>query len=170
MKKILLISLCCFVLASCTKNKQFSSADDLVNSALSKVHVLEPAELQALMESDEIYTIIDVRQENEHYPGFIPGAVNIPRGVLEFQIGDEEFWNEVGLYVPEKEEKIILYCKKGQRSILAAQSLEMLGYKNVYVLDKGYKNWELTYPDLYEKDLSKLSGKSDDKPKKSGSC
>ena len=69
-----------------------------------------------IMESEEIFNVIDVRQNNEYYHGFIPGSVNIPRGSIEFNIATESFWENEGLYMPEKKETLILYCKKGKRS------------------------------------------------------
>jgi len=157
------------MLFSCSKNDHFGSADEMVEKVAKQVNFIKAEELHELMENYETYTLVDVRQELEHYRGYIPGSVNIPRGSLEFNIGDPDFWESTGLYEPEKDERIILYCLKGQRSTLAAASIMKLGYRNVYVLDGGFKKWELTYPDIYEKDLDKLSGQ-DSKPKKSGAC
>lgn len=157
------------LMASCSKNDQYTNVDEMVAKVQKDVSFIPAEKLHELMENYEAYTLIDVRQEMEHYRGFIPGSVNIPRGSLEFNIDDPEFWDAAGLYKPEKDEHIILYCLKGQRSTLAAAAIRKLGYKNVQVLDGGYKKWELTYPDIFEKDLDKLSG-GDSKPKKSGSC
>ena len=169
MKKCLFAIPLILLLAACSKNEHFNTADEMVAKAMQKVEFIKSEQLHELMENYEVYTLIDVRQELEHYRGYIPGSVNIPRGSLEFNIEDPEYWDGVGLYEPEKDERIILYCLKGQRSTLAAESIKKLGYKNVYVLDGGFKKWELTYPDIYEKDLEKLSGQ-DKKPAKSGSC
>ncbi|MDP2422718.1 MAG: rhodanese-like domain-containing protein [Bacteroidales bacterium] len=169
MKKLSLIVIALMLLGSCNKSEQYDSAEKMVAKAMKNVNMITPDELHWLMENYETYTLIDVRQELEHYHGFIPGSVNIPRGSLEFNISDSIFWDQTGLYKPEKGEKIILYCLKGQRSTLAAESLKKLGYNNAFVLSGGYKNWELTYPEIFEKALDKLSGQSD-KPAKSGSC
>lgn len=158
------------VLISACSKQQFNSADDMVKVAMKTVKMITPDELNQLMESgEETFTLIDVRQEIEHYYGYIPGSVVVPRGSLEFSIGDAEFWDHAGLYMPEKNEKIILYCKKGQRGILAAETLTKLGYSNAYALEGGWKNWEVSYPDLYEKDLDKLGGKSE-APASAGGC
>ena len=169
MKQLLLSFIVLLLMVSCSKDGQFNSAEDMVNLAGKNVSFIAPEELFKMMEDYEPYSLIDVRQELEHYHGYIPGSVNIPRGSIEFNIGDPVFWETTGLYEPGKDEPIILYCLKGQRSTLAAESLKKLGYKNVYVIEGGFKKWELTYPDIYEKDLDKLSGQSD-KPAKSGSC
>lgn len=169
MKKNVLIIIALAMLAGCSKTEKFSSPDDMVKQALKTANLITPEQLHGMMENYDPYTLIDVRQELEHYHGYIPGSVNIPRGSLEFSIADSTFWAQTGLYKPAKEDKIILYCLKGQRSALATTALHSLGYKNVLLLEGGYKKWELTYPNIYEKALDKLSGQSD-KPAKSGSC
>ena len=114
--------------------------------------------------------MIDVRQKSEHYYGYIPGSLVIPRGSLEFLIGSENFWEEEGLYMPLKEEKIVIYCKKGSRGILAAEALVKLGYEDVVALDGGWKKWELSYPDIYEKNLEMLSGGGAEEHDDGGGC
>jgi rhodanese-related sulfurtransferase len=158
MKKIALVIVSIMLFSGCCSKMKYPSPEEMVAQALKAVKTITVAELSKLMESEEIYTLIDVRQKSEHYFGFIPGSLVIPRGSLEFLIGSEEYWEEEGLYMPLREEKIIVYCRKGNRGTLAANSLMQLGYQNVFTLDGGFKDWELTYPDLTEKDLEKLSG------------
>ena len=134
------------------------------------VKIITAQELNGLLNGEDIYTLIDVRQKSEHYYGFIPGSLVIPRGSLEFSIGNEDFWETEGLYMPLKDEKIILYCKKGNRGIMAAASLRHLGYNEVYALEGGWKNWEVTYPDLFEKDLEMLSGGGSEEHDDGGGC
>ena len=82
--------------------------------------------------------LIDVRQPDEYLTENIPGSVSIPRGLLEFNIGSEEFWSTQYMYPPEKDSEIIVYCKAGSRAILSAVSLMQLGYTNVKNLEGGY--------------------------------
>lgn len=168
MKRTFILIVAVLLAAACQKNGHYASVEEMVEQAAREALMMTPQALHQLMEDYEPYTLIDVRQELEHYHGFIPGTVNIPRGSLEFNISDENFWDATGLYMPEPGERIILYCQKGQRSILAAESLRKLGYREVYVLKGGWKNWELSYPDIFEKDLDKLSG--GEKPSNVGSC
>ena len=171
MKNIVIAFMSLLLLASCSKHQEYQSVDEMVENALKTVQLITAEELHTLMNGDgeEVYTLIDVRQEIEHYYGFIPGSVNVARGSLEFNINDEAYWEHVGLYMPLKDEKIIVYCKKGQRGILAAETLTKLGYTKVYALEGGWKKWEITYPDLFDKDLSKLGGNSS-APASSGGC
>lgn len=169
MRRVFLIAALVAIMVSCSKVQRYDTVDQMVNQASKQVSYITPQQLHQWMQDYEPYTLIDVRQELEHYHGFIPGSVNIARGSLEFNIADPKFWEQTGLYEPAKDDRIILYCLKGQRSSLAAVALKQLGYNNVFVIEGGYKKWELTYPDIFEKALDKLSGQSE-KPAKSGSC
>lgn len=103
------------------------------------VQQISVAELNAILESEDAdYLLIDIREANEYVLGNIPGSANVPRGMLEFVINDEEFWSEQYLYPPEKGTEIIVYCKSGNRGILAAKALMQLGYTNVVNLEGGF--------------------------------
>jgi len=158
MKKLIVYTACLWGLLSCQIQPTNLTVDLMVANATELVTTTTPANLMKIMESEDVFTVIDVRQSNEHYYGYIPGAVNIPRGSIEFNIGTENFWEQEGLYMPLPEETVVLYCKKGKRSTLAAQTLMQMGYKKVLVLEGGWKNWELSYPDYCDKNLEMLAG------------
>jgi len=82
--------------------------------------------------------MIDVRETDEFKGGYLPGAIHIPRGVLEFKIAN----------MPEvkKDTHILLYCRSGNRSAYAARSLQELGYTNVTSLSGGYVAWAAANP------------------------
>lgn len=78
--------------------------------------------------------VVDVREPEEVALGHLPGAINIPRGVLEFKIGT----------LPQTKEAsapILLYCRSGGRSALAAVQLQKLGYSNVVSMAGGFDAW-----------------------------
>ena len=171
MKRILVIVLLSISFFQCENVEYFDTPEELVADAMTRINLMEVEELNDLMMAgEEIYTLIDVRQRSEHYHGYIPGSIVIPRGSLEFSIGNESFWENEGLYLPLKDEKIIVYCRKGSRGVLAAESLSQLGYLNVYALDGGWKKWEMTYPDIFEKDLEKLQGGEEESAEDIGGC
>ena len=78
------------------------------------------------------YVFIDVREPNETKMGHIPGAVLIPRGKLEFLITGS---------VEDQDTKIVVYCKSGGRSALAAYTLARMGYENVLSMAGGFTAW-----------------------------
>src|SRR6188768_2505943 len=87
----------------------------------SEIAETDVAALQAALAGGRPPTVIDVREQDEYAQGSIPGARWIPRGFLEQRIEDA---------VPERDREVILYCASGNRSALAARSLNELGYTN----------------------------------------
>ncbi len=157
MKKVLFFAVIIGLFAACNKTETFNSVDDMIAGAAKDVTAIQVEDVKAKLDSFEMFNLIDVREPDEHNHGYIPGSVNIPRGLLEFNIGKEEFWESTGFYFPEKTELFVLDCKKGSRSILAAGTLKKLGYNNVLIIDGGWKKWELSYPLLQEKNLNAVS-------------
>ena len=80
------------------------------------------AEAKALMDSESGYIIIDARTQEEYDQGHIPGAILIP----EYEIADRA---EKELL--DKNQLILVYCRSGRRSKIAAEELVRLGYTNV---------------------------------------
>ncbi len=105
---------------------------ELVADAKSKIRELDPAE--AVQSINSGAQVLDVREPAEFDAGKLAGAVNIPRGVLEFKIADHP-----GL--ADKNAAIVLYCKTGGRSALATLSLQQLGYNNVHSVRGGFEAW-----------------------------
>ena len=90
------------------------------------------AEAKALMDSESGYIIIDARTQEEYDEGHIPGAILIP----EYEIADRAE-NEL----PDKDQLILVYCRSGRRSKIAAEELVKLGYTNVKEFG-GIIDWE----------------------------
>ena len=80
------------------------------------------AEAKALMDSESGYIIIDARTQEEYDQGHIPGAIMIP----EYEIADR-----AEKELPDKNQLILVYCRSGRRSKIAAEELVKLGYTNV---------------------------------------
>ena len=108
------------------------TAMDLVANAKQTITEITVADAkQALAD----HLILDVREPAEFAAGQVPNAVNIPRGVLEFQV------NNHPAFTGQHATKIIVCCQSGGRSALATESLHKLGYKNAVSLAGGYKAW-----------------------------
>ena len=76
--------------------------------------------------------LIDVREEHEHELMRLAGSVHIARGTLEMAIEHD---------VPDRDAAIIVYCASGDRSALAAATLQEMGYPNVASLRGGLHAW-----------------------------
>ena len=120
----------------------YENGSELAADISPYVQQITVAELNTKIENMEDFFLIDVRQPAEFEVGNIPYSVLIPRGVLEFKIDNEYFWEEAQWYVPKKDADIVLYCKKGDRGILATKALLELGYSNVKNLKGGILAWD----------------------------
>ena len=90
------------------------------------------SEAKALMDSESGYIIIDARTQEEYDQGHIPGAILIP----EYEIADR-----AEKELPDKDQLILVYCRSGRRSKIAAEELVKLGYTNIKEFG-GIIDWE----------------------------
>jgi len=104
----------------------------LVDEAKSQIAEITSDDLRHMQQQGDDFLLIDVRERDEHAKGAIPGAVNLPRGILEVNIDQ---------LTTDKDCKLVLYCGGGSRSALAAVNLKKMGFKNVKSLAGGYRSW-----------------------------
>ena len=104
----------------------------LVDEAKSQITEINADQLKHMQQTGEDFTLIDVREREEQVKGTIPGAVEMPRGVLEVNIDQ---------VTTDKDRKLVLYCGGGSRSALAALNLKKMGFRNVSSLAGGYRGW-----------------------------
>ena len=115
-----------------------SPAGAMVSRARETTGQVSIEVLKQALDNDEDVIVLDVREPNEYAVAHIPESINIPRGLLEFSI-----WS----LIPDKNEKILVYCKTGARAALAAKTLNELGYVHAKAVATGGKAWVLAgYP------------------------
>ncbi|MFZ2755157.1 MAG: rhodanese-like domain-containing protein [Lysobacteraceae bacterium] len=116
------------------------TAQDLVAQARAAIEEIDAKHLLAMQASG--MPVIDVREPEEFAAGHLPGAVNIPRGVLEFQVDGHPALNfKTDQHLSHRREPVILYCRTGGRSALAAEALKRLGFDRPLSLAGGYVQW-----------------------------
>ena len=108
------------------------TAIDLV--AQAKQNIVE-IDIETAKRNLETSIILDVREPGEYAAGHLPGAFNIPRGVLEFKIGSHPDFQD------KQDAHIIVYCQSGGRSALATEPLNRMGFHNAVSMAGGYKAW-----------------------------
>jgi rhodanese-related sulfurtransferase len=104
----------------------------LCNEAKKEIQEIDVSELKRMQSSGEKFALIDVREPDEVAKGTIPGAVPIPRGVLELKVDQ---------VTADKDAKIVLYCGGGNRSALAAWMLKKMGFRHPISLIGGWRAW-----------------------------
>ena len=111
---------------------------DLIKEIRAKVSEVDPTEvheLRARNGSEPDFVIVDVREQAEWDQGHIPGAIHIPRSYLE-----SRFEN----FVPERDKKIVLYCKSGARSAEALAVVKNAGFADAVHVGGGVLSWVKT--------------------------
>jgi len=114
---------------------------DFVKAAKSCIQECSADELQSKMDNSEDMLLLDVRESSEHEQGHLPGAMLIPRGILE-AAADPGYPKHVPELANARDRQVVLYCATGGRSAMAAAVLQMMGFKNVISLDGGFSDWD----------------------------
>ena len=124
-KKIILLALAIItvatVFAGCTQ-KTNTEQTEATQVNIGTYYQIPQDEAKRIMDEESDYIIVDAREQSEYDEGHIKGAIVIPYTEIE-QKAEE--------MLPDKEQLILVYCRSGRRSKIAAQSLANMGYKNV---------------------------------------
>jgi len=107
------------------------SGMDLINDAKTRIREVTPKQVQEMQARKESAVYLDVREPNEWNLGHLPGAVHLPRGVLE---------TKIEATVP-RDRKVVIYCAGGNSSALAADTLQQMGYGDVVSMSGGFTQW-----------------------------
>lgn len=102
--------------------------EDFLKEAEDHVQYMSCEDYKNAIERDVDHLLLDVRTKEEYDEHHIEGAINVPRGLLEFKIIDLQ---------PNKNAPIMVCCRSGRRAMLAAYTLMQMGYSDVRVLDGG---------------------------------
>jgi rhodanese-related sulfurtransferase len=109
----------------------FRTGRDLVDEARARVKEISGADARELRARDPTLVFLDVREANEWNLGRVPGAKHITRGNLESRV-------EALL---SRDQNILVYCARGNRSALAAVTLAEMGYASVASISDGWAGW-----------------------------
>lgn len=109
-----------------------------VNEVRQRVNEVDVQQVKRWMEQNRPFVLVDVREESEWAKGHLPSAQYMGRGILE---------RDIETRYPELDTPLVLYCGGGFRSVLAADNLQQMGYRDVISMDGGYRGWvESGYP------------------------
>ena len=105
----------------------------LVNDAKTRIREITVEDTRVRLASGDPVHLIDVREDNEWQAGHAAGARHMGRGIIE---------RDIETQIPDKHTELILYCGGGYRSALSTDSLQRMGYQNVYSMAGGWKAWK----------------------------
>ena len=105
----------------------------LVNESKKRIREVSVDETRRRVKENPNAKLIDVREDNEWTAAHAAGAIHLGKGIIE---------RDIEATVPDKTTELILYCGGGYRSALAADTLQQMGYTNVFSMAGGWKAWK----------------------------
>lgn len=151
-----------FIFSHCNHADQrnYASVDKMVEVNKAKATYISCEELSRLIaEQSQGLKMVDVREPDEFEAGHIPGAINVPRGLLEFS-------NQL----TNRRDKIVICSKHHDRSTLSAVNLHKLKFRDVSVLEGGFVAWGNLFPEMIEEGSTGPVAVTAVKPATSGGC
>jgi rhodanese-related sulfurtransferase len=135
---LLIIALCFTACATQHYAGVVKTSDQMVKEAKATISEVSIDDVKKIIDNKDKIIILDVRDKDEFETGYIPGAINLSRGMLEFKI------NTV---IPDRNARIIVYCGVDLRGPLATKTLNEMGYINAVNISGGLKVWKAAgYP------------------------
>jgi rhodanese-related sulfurtransferase len=113
---------------------------DLIADALRRVREIMPWDLAERLARAPPPLVLDVREPAEFAQAHIAGALNVPRGVLEAAC-EWDYDDTVPAFAGARERAIVVVCRSGQRSVLAADVMQRMGFVDVVSLKSGVRGW-----------------------------
>ena len=107
------------------------SGVDLINEAKTRIREVTPEQVREMQARGEEVLLLDIREPNEWNLGRLPTAIHIPRGTLE---------TKVEAVIP-RGRRVVVYCASGNRSALAADTMQQMGYGDVSSMTGGINRW-----------------------------
>jgi rhodanese-related sulfurtransferase len=112
----------------------------LIAEARGRIREIPTVEAAEILEKADDTVFLDVREPDEYLCGHLPGAVLVPRGLLEMHAAADSPMRDPDL--EDRSRPIVVYCASGGRSALATATLVDLGFEDVRSLAGGMKAWE----------------------------
>jgi rhodanese-related sulfurtransferase len=124
---------------------------DLISDCLGDVAEIMPWDLAERMEANPDLLVVDVREPYEYDAMHIEGSLSAPRGILESAC-EWDYEETIPELVKARDREIVVVCRSGDRSVLSAFSMKMLGFKNVVSLKTGLRGWNDFEQPMIDKD------------------
>ncbi len=105
--------------------------NDPVQEAKRQIDEVTPEEVREMQAQGENVVYLDVREPREWNLGRLPNAVHLPLGKLESKVEE----------LIDRDRRVVIYCARGNRSVLAALAMKRMGYEKVTSMARGITGW-----------------------------
>ena len=127
----------------------------MVDHLAQTVEEIFPWDLVDELEANPDIVLLDVRCPREFDRAAIRDSINVPRGILEMAV-DYGYEETEPALVESRDKRIVVICRSGNRSVLAADTLSRMGFSNVASLRTGIRGWNDYEQPLYTIDAQHL--------------
>jgi rhodanese-related sulfurtransferase len=116
---------------------------EMLQELQTTVTQVGPDDVKNGLDGGDVVLVVDVREPEEFGAGHVPGAINIPRGVLEMKADPRVPMTDPRLSA-DQDAKVVVYCGQapGFRALSAANTLSRMGYSNVVAMAAGTNGWQ----------------------------
>jgi rhodanese-related sulfurtransferase len=118
----------------------FKNFSALVTETLPLIQELMPWDVQALLQEKPQTLLVDIREQVEFDAAHIAGSLLVPRGILESAC-DWGYADTVPALAAARDQPLVLVCRSGNRTALAALTLQQMGFTAVYSMKTGVRGW-----------------------------
>jgi len=112
--------------------------NELIVDALTEIDEVFPWDLEDFLEKQPETLLLDIREPEEFDGAHLKNSIHVPRGILE-QACEWDYAETVPELVNARERPVLVICRSGNRSVLAALTMKMMGYNNLTSLKMGVK-------------------------------
>jgi rhodanese-related sulfurtransferase len=109
----------------------YKTGQDLIDEAKQQIEEVTAEQVRDMQARNEPVVYLDVREPNEWNLGHLPHAIHLPRGNLETKVEP----------LIDRNQKVVVYCARGNRSALAALTMKQMGYENISSMARGFQGW-----------------------------
>ncbi|MES9940700.1 MAG: rhodanese-like domain-containing protein [Candidatus Thiodiazotropha sp. 6PLUC2] len=124
---------------------------NLISDCLGDVEEIMPWILEERLQENPELLVVDVREPYEYAAMHIENSIHAPRGILESAC-EWDYEETIPELVKARQKEVVVVCRSGYRSVLAAFSMKMLGYENVASLKTGLRGWNDFEQPMVDKD------------------
>jgi rhodanese-related sulfurtransferase len=122
------------------RKPRHSTLNELVAAARSRIKELYPWDLQVEIAAGRDLLLVDIREPYEYAVMHVAGSLNVPRGILECAC-EWDYEETVPELAGGRGRDIVLLCRSGNRTVLAAEVLQQMGFTRVHSLHTGLRGW-----------------------------
>ncbi len=123
----------------------------LVADALPQIREVMPWDVEEMLAENPDLMLIDIREEDEYAIGHIQNSLLVPRGILETAC-DWGYAETIPELARARDKPVVLICRSGNRTALAATVMQLMGYRQVYSMKTGIRGWNDYELPLFDND------------------